>query len=163
LWLLFLLLPITLVLLISAVSEGDPPYFHYTTVSWEQVLPRPAEYTALPAYDATRGFDWYDGGWDRQGRYFASYAADRPYWPKGDPRLGPSNPLPTHIVRYRIVGVPQWTPMASLLVFWAAWLVPFTRHHISQLPRGGRGFDPLPNPRVANRPTAAATTAAPRG
>src|SRR4051812_33535864 len=90
-WLLWLFLAASAALIIWSVREGDGPYDDLATFTWSRTIERPAAYNRLPPYDAKYGWTCFHGH-ENRGRFAGVYVLDMPYWPAGDPGLGPRNP-----------------------------------------------------------------------
>jgi hypothetical protein len=149
--LLWPLVPFTLLALAMSIGEGEGPYFHMTTFSWERVIPRPATYSRLPPYEAVYGFTPFNW-WEKRWRDVSVEVRDTPEWPNGSRGFGPDGPLPPNVRRRYLVGVSPWIPLTLPGSLWALWLIPFTRYHRNQARRGGRGFEVEPPPRGTSHP-----------
>ena len=135
--LLWVLVPLTVVILFAVQTEVMP-HDDYVCVSWEEVIDRPAAYGTLPSYGVAYGFDMYADS-ERTNRFGMRYWSDYPYWPDGDPGLGPGNPLPPKVRRWHIDGVRKEWVLLLAPILWSGWGLVFAWHRLRG-PARGRGF-----------------------
>ena len=145
--LLCVLVPLTLLILFKSLDEIGP-HDEDVCYSWNEILDRPAlGYTSLPPYDPKSGFTPWNGG-DVVGWLGSRWWGDFPYWPDGDPGLGPNNPLPPKVRRWHIDGVHTGYFLLLIPALWTVWGLAYARHRLSG-PARGPGFDMSPSTREA--------------
>jgi hypothetical protein len=131
------------------VSLGycDPPSEYYVSIrhclSWAD-----AGHKRLPPYHLHRtGAGGYFEAWnDPDGiRLLRSGTVDYPYWPNGDPGLGPNNPLPPFVCRIRTYYVRPSILRILGAVLLSAWLwLGYIRWRRDRDRRtSASGFDPV--------------------